>query len=364
MRLARRFPTCGSNCEKHSKDISRQVSRSVERVHARWKFSSSPCLLAFSGGKDSTCLLTIVGEAARTYSGNVPPVTVVYCDTGTEIPPVSNYVLQVMADLSQEFRQLDLPFDAKVIEPRLEDRFLVKVIGKGYPPPSNMFRWCTDRLRVWPFNQLLKGNRPCDVYIGTRWGESDRRNRTMKLYASDDECVFHHRKYGDVRMVSPIVDFSVEEVWSTITQICRWNSIDTMKLATLYRHANGECAALETKDQKPCSAGRFGCWTCTVIKSDRASEGLVENGYPELAPLLLWRATLIEVSRTESHRCSIRRNGKSGKGPLTLLAREMLLERLLKAEADSGIELITKEEIELIRKLWHEDVSSPHYREH
>lgn len=226
-----------------------------------------------------------------------------------------------------------------------------------------MFRWCTDRLRIWPINSVLSSERPCDVFIGTRWGESSRRNRTMHLYSTETDCVFQHRKYADVNMVSPIAHFTVEDVWSTISQQSLFRSIDSIALATLYKNASGECAAVESKLQKPCSSGRFGCWTCTVIKADRASEGLVNNGYPELKPLVHWRTTLIEVAANPSYRCKFRRNGQAGKGPLTLEARRTLLEELLKTEEEAVLPLIKPEEIDLIRSLWKKDATSPSYKE-
>lgn len=63
-----------------------------------------------------------------------PEVCIVYCDTGMEIPPIKEHVLRTMAGLKAEFAKLDLPFTARIVEPRIEDRFLVKVLGKGYPP--------------------------------------------------------------------------------------------------------------------------------------------------------------------------------------------------------------------------------------
>ena len=43
----------------------------------------------------------------------------------------------------------------KVATPRTEDSFFVKVIGRGYPPPTNKFRWCTDRLRIRPVQRMI-----------------------------------------------------------------------------------------------------------------------------------------------------------------------------------------------------------------
>lgn len=66
---------------------------------------------------------------------------------------------------------------AQTVMPPMDDRFFVYMFGRGVPPPSNTFRWCTPQLKVEPMESALKDLR--DKYgqkflmlTGVRIGES------------------------------------------------------------------------------------------------------------------------------------------------------------------------------------------------
>ena len=98
--------------------------------------------------------------------------------------------------------------------------------------------------------------------------------------------------------------------------------------------------------------GRFGCWTCTVVRQDKAVEYLIQDGEKSLIPLFEFRNWLAEIRYNTSYRFKIRRNGNKGPGPFTLEARKEILNRLLEAQGKTTWELITNEEIEYIRGQW------------
>src|SRR5205814_8513805 len=39
--------------------------------------------------------------------------------------------------------------------PKLQDRFWLNLIGKGYPSPNRWFRWCTERMKINPTNDYI-----------------------------------------------------------------------------------------------------------------------------------------------------------------------------------------------------------------
>jgi hypothetical protein len=67
------------------------------------------------------------------------------------------------------------------------------------------------------------------------------------------------------------------------------------------------------------------CWTCTVVRRDRAVSSMVTHGHLELLRLLEWRNQLMTIREDPTCRCPFRRNGARGLGPLTLAARRKLL---------------------------------------
>jgi len=53
--------------------------------------------------------------------------------------------------------------------------------------------------------------------------------------------------------------------------------------------SNGECPIHINTSTPSCGNSRFGCWTCTVVERDKASEGLL--ALPFLASLALNKTT-------------------------------------------------------------------------
>jgi DNA sulfur modification protein DndC len=249
--------------------------------------------------------------------------------------------------------------------PKLKDRYFVKVIGQGYPPPTNKFRWCTDRLRIDPVKEILNSQREQQrlVLLGVRKGESTNRDKVIAKHETDDS--HYYRQSGDANSLifSPIIDYSVKDVWSTLTLLDYPKSINAIQLYELYTEASGECPSIRDPQGTPCGKGRFGCWTCTVVRKDKAVTSMVAEGHKKLAPLLEFRNWLVLIRDSLDYRCSVRRNGQLGLGPFRLSARQVILSKLFEAQDASSYELITDEEINLIMNIWEQDKNSLKYRE-
>ncbi len=129
--------------------------QTIRHIQDRYSRTDTPWFLGYSGGKDSSALLKLIFVALMHAKCRPKPVTVVYCDTGVDIPVVRQLVDRSLDSLQEEARKYDVPIRVRRAAPDLANRYFVKVIGKGYPPPTNKFRWCTDRLRIDPVKRLL-----------------------------------------------------------------------------------------------------------------------------------------------------------------------------------------------------------------
>ena len=145
---------------------------------------------------------------------------------------------------------------------------------------------------------------------------------------------------------------------------------DNRGLITLYRRAaGGECPLVIDKSTPSCGHSRFGCWTCTVVGSDRSTEALVELGEEQLVPLLEFRDYLKRVRDMPGARQDTRRNGRpalnregepmTGTGPFTHRTRQDLLRRLLSAQRASGFTLIEGDELAAIQEIWSLEEGNP-----
>ncbi len=301
----------------------------VAMIRREFRRATAPWFVGFSGGKDSSALTKLLFHALRDER-DAPPVTLVYCDTGVEIPVVRSLVVSTLNGLRREAKAEGVPLRIRLVRPRLEDRYFVRVIGRGYPPPSNKFRWCTRRLRIEPVQRILgEAGARSVVLLGIRRGESQARDRTIEAYDIGRGHFLRQDGKPNTLIFAPIINYSVDDVWSTLTFLRTPQSIDGQRLAQLYRQASGECPLIRDPRGTPCAKGRFGCWTCTVVRQDRAVAGLVQEGYHELRPLLVFREWLQAIRDDPELRCPQRRNGRVGLGPFTLAARKAILGRLL-----------------------------------
>jgi len=134
----------------------------------------------FSGGKDSTLTTLLVAEyLARMES---PPVLdIVYSDTLMEIPAMRRAAGSFLRYTRRFARSEDLPIRVHVVTPKVEERFWVRMIGRGYPPPKPKFRWCTKRLKIAPSAPFVATGEATAVMTGVRYGESAQ--RTGRLVA-------------------------------------------------------------------------------------------------------------------------------------------------------------------------------------
>jgi DNA sulfur modification protein DndC len=350
-------------CSRCLTSITEKDLTSISLIKSEYLKDQIPWFLGYSGGKDSSALLTLVFNALSELSSYHKPVIVVYCDTGVEIPTISAYVKNTIKSLMIECKRFSLPFEFKIVKPKLDDRYFVKVIGRGYPPPTNIFRWCTDRLRINPVKSVISPSCNSIVLLGVRLGESQERDRTIIKHNTESKYYLNQGTSTKTKIFSPIVDYSVNDVWSTLKFNILPASINHSSIGQLYKDAGSECPVYKETKGTPCGKGRFGCWTCTVVRQDKSVESMIANGHEDLNELFQFRNWLVKFRDNPKYRASIRRNGRIGLGPITLTGRKMILKKLLIAQERSGFQLIEQEEIEKIHHLWQIDKRDPEYRE-
>jgi DNA sulfur modification protein DndC len=337
--------------------------RTIEIIEEEYNASSLPWSLGYSGGKDSSALLKLVVNALLNVKHPKKNVSVIYCDTGVEIPIITEYVRNTFAAFKEEIQSLKLPIFPEIVEPKIENRFFVKVIGLGYPTPTNKFRWCTDILRIKPIQNQLKNRINNVVLIGVRRGESIERDKIIYSNHTDHPYYLNQVNFPNVKIFAPILDYNVEDIWSILRSHKKPESINSPKLEMIYTQAGEDQSDFKDLSSNALQKGRFGCWTCTVVRKDKAVQNLITNGHTSLVPLLDFRNWIYIIRDNHEYRCKHRRNGAKGPGPFTLEARELILRKLIKAQTDSGYTLITDSEIEFIRSLWYQDKMDKKYTE-
>lgn len=322
-----------------------------------------PWILAFSGGKDSTLVAHLVFEALTRVrpSRRVRPVHLLSSDTLVETPAISSFVSMQLEQIHGAAVARGLPVTTHLVKPELHETFWVRLIGYGYPAPNRTFRWCTERLKIKPSNafilQQVEAAGEVLILLGSRIAESATRARSIRKHESDGNVINPHSTLRNAWVWAPIRDLTTEEVWEFLALTpAPWGGRHR-QLQNLYKEANsGECAIVLDETTKPCGNSRFGCWTCTVVDRDKSIEGFIGSGRSEYSGMAEMRDWLIELRDNPSeYREPVRRNGRVGNGPLTLTVRQQVLDRLLSLQEQLGEQLISPQEVSLIKQVWLSD---------
>jgi DNA sulfur modification protein DndC len=325
-----------------------------------------PWIVGFSGGKDSTLVLHLVLESVLELpaSERVRPIHIVANDTLVESPIVQSYVDEVLETLRTALPHLHLPIEIKKTSPATDQTFWVNVLGRGYPPPTRLFRWCTDRMKIRPTTTYIHSqvSESGDVILllGVRRAESAARAASAKRYDNGGRL----NRHNDIKgcwVFRPILELTTESVWEFLSaNNVPWGG-SHKRLVDLYRNAGGgDCPIVIDPDAQPScgsSSIRFGCWTCTVVDKDRSFQNQIENGFERLEPMVRFRERMKEYCYDPNNRMKQRRNGQDGLGPITFEARALMLEELLALGQKVGQKLISDAEISHIKNIWKQDES-------
>jgi DNA sulfur modification protein DndC len=363
---------------------SQKIENIIDEIIDQYAYadtSQRPWIIGFSGGKDSTVLLTLVWIALQRIKA-LPtpfqlrrPVHVVCNDTLVENPIISAYVEKVLAQIEIEARNQDLPIFVKKTTPKLDESYWVNVLGKGYPVPNNTFRWCTDKLKIRPTSSFLheqideKGE--AVVLLGTRYDESRTRERSMRKHEREGARLSKHATDANTYVYAPIKELMLEEVWYIINVVESPWGFDNNILFQIYSDASAddyECPTVVTnKEHKSCGQSRFGCWTCTVVKEDKSMSALVDKGQGWMAPLMEYRKKLVEERNDPENRMDTGRNGRvaideegNPNGTYKAIYRSRLVKRLLETQKiiqkdHPEVVLITNQELIAIQVIWNRD---------
>lgn len=363
----------------------KKIDNIIDEIIDQYAYADSsdrPWIIGFSGGKDSTVLLTLVWMALKKIK-ELPtpfqlrrPIHVVCNDTLVENPIISTYVDDVLDKIEEAARDQGLPFFVKKTSPKLEETYWINFLGKGYPVPNNSFRWCTDKLKIRPTSHFLheqideKGE--AIVLLGTRYAESATRERSMRKHEIKGNRLSKHQASINTYVYAPIKELMLEEVWYIINTFKSPWGFDNSILFQIYSDASAddyECPTVVTnKEHSSCGQSRFGCWTCTVVKKDKSMSALIDNGQSWMKPLLEYRNSLVEERNLHENRMPKRRDGRpavhddgTNWGPYRTSYRYRKLKELLLVQKEvqkerPHITLITNQELIAIQVVWNRDL--------
>ena len=387
-------------------ELDARVDVAIHNTQELYISDDLPWVIGYSGGKDSTATLQLIWTAVarlKKEQRNKKPIYVISTDTLVENPVVSIWVKNSLEAMAEAAERLEVPIKPHRLTPALKDRFWVNLIGRGYPAPRPMFRWCTSRLKISAstkfITEVADKHGEAILVLGSRKAESSARDRVLKKYESSTRDLLSRNADSGLDRVwvyTPVATWTSDDVWEYLmTHDNPWG-YDNNALFQMYRGAtpDAECPLVVDKSTPSCGDSRFGCFVCTMVSEDKSMQAMIQNDDEKswMAPLLSFRNEYLKTEGDRLHREFTRMDGSltlhyidivKGKeppkpservltekgekhavlvhGPYTQKRREEILSALLETQrkvADKApksigkFELISIEEIEAIRRLW------------
>lgn len=312
-------------------------SETLSALQGRW-------IASYSGGKDSTSLVTWLEWLRRTGQLKITKPMLVQSDTGVEYPFIQETTSRLLDVLTKS------GWNCNIVRPDTPHKLFCQIFGRGLPPvhPANRKgRWCTRATKVDPMRRFRSNaGEKLQVLTGVRWGESANRDEKLKVAgcSAGGEC---GTDIGGEDVYSPIINWTTCQVFDWLNGLVgedlRIALRDifpiTRTLAGIYKPADSDADAL-----------RFGCVACPALSRDKVmdSAAVTDARYRPLQAIYgLWAS----IYRPE-HRLCMYRRGKFILGPIRMAWRKVFFERFLAIQNESGVVLVTPEDIEFIRDCW------------
>jgi DNA sulfur modification protein DndC len=369
-------------------NLSEKTELAIKNISTLYSEDDLPWIIGYSGGKDSTTVLQLVWHAVQ----GIPEekrnkkIHVISTDTLVENPIVAKWVELSLTKVNSASVKQKLGIEAHRLTPKLEDRFWVNLIGKGYPAPRPKFRWCTSRLKINASTEFVRNiateRGEAILFLGTRSSESQARSKVMAKHAGSTRELLSRNsdaRLDRVWIFPPIGDWNTDEVWEYLVENENPWGHSNMELFHLYRGASpdAECPLVVDSSTPSCGDSRFGCFVCTMVDKDKSMLAMIQNDEDKkwMIPLSIFREEKLNTTNDFKNRDFRRMDKniniyKSKNGPALIHGpykqhyREELLYELLKAQTTirkdaikemEDFELINVEELEEIRRIWIEE---------
>lgn len=336
--------------------------------------------IAYSGGKDSSATLTVILFLISSgLVGKPTTLTVLYSDTRMELTPLWIAAMEMLKAIEA------MGVAVKIVLPEMDDRFFVYIFGRGVPPPSNTFRWCTSQLKIEPMLKGLNslgvqygmgemttnpktgktiyrgfGKEKLLMLTGVRLGESAARDARISISCGKNgaECgqgwLQQETPTALADTLAALLHWRVCFVWDWLTiHAPSYGFPQTRLVAESYGGANDiDDINLNT---------RTGCIACNLASKDNALENIITfEKWKHLKPLLelrpLYAWLKLDINRLRKDGSETRKDGSlvsnpCRMGPLTFSARLEGLEAVKRIQEAAGVDLINRDEECRIREL-------------
>jgi len=336
--------------------------------------NNKPWIASYSGGKDSTSLVTWIEWLRRTGLIKAPQPRLIQSDTEAEYPFLTEVVEMMISTLRS------VGWDCTIVRPHQSKKLYNSIFGLGQTPINPAFkgmRWCTRQTKIGPMDIYKKEmtDKGLVSLTGVRWGES--RHRDVKLKARQDkdresqssgcsaggECGLPQLKKGSEEVFGPIITWHDVHVVKWLSGTDEAEKTNPMmedlrtvskRLLTVYHTKVGE-EGLGIFPRKV-HFMRFGCIGCPALMQDKVVKAM-EREDPSISALraiyVLWGEARLKHNRMW---CWNDKKQKIQYGPMRVAVRKDLFGRLLEIQERSGVTIVSEADKKFIHKCWRKNL--------
>jgi DNA sulfur modification protein DndC len=329
-------------------------------------------ICSYSGGKDSTSLVTWIEWLRRIGMVKVETPRLVMSDTTIEYPFLRAIAGRLMAELRQSGWTCD------IVTPPVHQKLYCMIFGRGLTPVhpgGRKMRWCTRATKIDPMTHFARTINEDTIQLsGVRWGESNVRDGKLETRgcSAGGECGLPDEGEG---VYGPII------TWRTC-KVIEWlsgeagvdvnsaisNLLPLMNQLVQVYEVKIDSVGLYPGVAPKVSTMRFGCIGCPAITNEKITKSKQGKEHPqwlhlrriheEIWPALYMRKNrCAKIRKTDGSRYGKKfKAGYVGYGPIRMEVRKHYFAELLKIQADSGVELVTAEDIAFIHQCWRDKV--------
>ncbi len=317
---------------------------------------SGPWSASYSGGKDSSSLVTLVEWLRRTGQIDVSHPQLIQSDTLVEDLHLEAVSAEMRAALTAS------GWECAVVTPKIHERLYNRILGIGnipVHPGIRRMRWCTRSTKIDPMERWRDEHSSGLTLTGLRLGESAMRDGKIlkaKGCSAGGECgipdpsertyspILNWRTCHVIDWLNGMVGKEVRAVMADLFEI-------TKRLVEIYGVRIGQ----PTFDfaEREITSARYGCIGCPAIQAEAAPPASVIRRNGEGSPLNEIYAVWFDARRSVN-RCW--KDGKRLPGPIKMAVRPVLFERITDIQRRAGVVLVTPEDEAFIRQCWRDKV--------
>ena len=324
----------------------------IDKLSSNWTAS-------YSGGKDSTSLVTWIESLRRSGQINCPHPKLVQSDTEVEYAILADTTKRMINTLTTS------GWECVLVKPLIHEKLYNRILGIGNSPVhpgERKMRWCTRSTKIDPMERWRKTQEDGMILTGVRYGESTIRDEKLKRPScgAGGECGLpevNRNTYG------PIISWTLCQVidWlnGAVAKPVRSKIDDLLKitgdLLAIYDVKYGQVGFDGSRDVE--SVARFGCIGCPAIEAtEHAPKSTVLRQGADSSLNELY-SVMFDARRHKNR--AVRFNNKKqrwGAGPIRMAVRKQLFARVMDIQRRADITLITSEDEQFIRQCWRNKV--------